>query len=156
MIVKITDMKETDFLPYMHRMVQQYAVEKQRSGAWTAEDAPHNAIDEFNRLLPRGFFTPNNHFFTFLDGLGRKIGRLWLYYHLNESNRNAFIYDFEIFDTFQNQGLGQAALNALCDYCRKAGLEKLSLHVFAHNQRAMHVYQKLGFAATDVNMLKYL
>lgn len=62
MTVKITEMKETDFHPYMRRMVQEYAVEKQRTGTWTAEEALQNAIDEFNRLLPRGFFTPDNHF----------------------------------------------------------------------------------------------
>ncbi|GGL42633.1 GNAT family N-acetyltransferase [Sporolactobacillus putidus] len=156
MTVKITEMKETDFHPYMRRMVQEYAVEKQRTGTWTAEEALQNAIDEFNRLLPRGFFTPDNHFFTFLDDLGRGIGRLWLYYHLNDLTRDAFIYDFEIFSAFRDQGFGQAALNELFHYCRRIGLEKLSLHVFAHNQRAIHVYRKLGFTATDINMFKYL
>lgn len=155
-IVKLTNMKETDFLPYMHRMMQEYVVEKQKAGTWTARESFQKSADEFNRLLPRGFFTPNHHFFTLLDEFGRKIGLFWLYYHLSDLKKDAFIYDFEIFDAFQDQGIGQAALNELFDYCRRIGLKKLNLHVFAHNQRALHVYRKFGFLATDINMSKYL
>lgn len=43
-------------------------------------------------------------------------------------------------------GTGQAALAALEGYCLKTlGRKRLWLDVFEHNQRARHVYEKLGY-----------
>ena len=46
-----------------------------------------------------------------------------------------------------NSGLGTDALTAFLDYYfRSLGLRSLFLDVAAHNERARHVYEKLGFA----------
>jgi len=35
-------------------------------------------------------------------------------------------------------------------------VKKISLHVFAHNERAIHVYNSLGYEKTDYYMSKRL
>lgn len=46
----------------------------------------------------------------------------------------------------QNKGYGTDALNALCDFGFGAlRLERIELHVYAGNDRAMRSYQKAGF-----------
>lgn len=154
MNVLITEMLEIDFAPYLEHSSLEYAKEKQASGAWPADLALQNARAEISRLLPQGYFTPNHQFLSLVDALGRKVGILWL--HISPQRKEAFIYDFEIYEPYRDQGLGQTAMQALFAYCRSLGLAKIRLHVFAHNARAHHVYEKLGFQATDINMSKFL
>jgi len=45
---------------------------------------------------------------------------------------------------------------ALEDYVRLLGAKKLSLHVFGHNERAIHLYKKVKFQVTDLVMSKML
>ncbi|RYL93015.1 GNAT family N-acetyltransferase [Sporolactobacillus sp. THM7-4] len=156
MAIRMAAMDERDFFPFMNQIAQEYALEKQKAGSWMIDESLQNAMDELNRLLPHGFFTLNHYFFSLFDDLGRKVGLFWLYYDLSNPKRECFIYDFEIFPAYRNSGIGQDALNTLFQNCRRIGLNKLSLHVFAHNRRAIHVYEKLGFIATDVNMSKIL
>lgn len=156
MNVFIVQMNESDFQPYVRQSICQYAAEKQKAGTWLAIEALRRAEAEYRLLLPQGFATPNHHFLSLLDETQRKIGLIWLNYSPVQQSKEAFIYDFQIFEPYQDQGLGQSAMRALFDYCRNHGLQKLSLHVFAHNTRAFHVYQKLGFLSTDINMTKYL
>ncbi|MCO7124910.1 GNAT family N-acetyltransferase [Sporolactobacillus shoreicorticis] len=154
MSILITDMLEEDFAPYLDNSTKEYAKEKQQSGAWPAERALMNARAEISRLLPQGYRTANHRFLSLVDETGRKVGIFWL--QLSPERREAFIYDFEIFEPYRGHGLGQLAMQTLFVYCRTLGLIKISLHVFAHNTRAYHVYQKLGYQATDINMSKWL
>lgn len=51
-----------------------------------------------------------------------------------------------ILPTYQNIGIGTAMLNTLLDWAKASpGIEKVCLSVRADNERAIHVYQKLGF-----------
>ncbi|CAG0990353.1 partial diamine N-acetyltransferase, partial [Anaerolineae bacterium] len=66
----------------------------------------------------------------------------------------AFIYDFIIDEPHRGQGYGRQALAALDQQAVALGVETISLHAFAHNQTAIALYQKLGYAITDVHMSK--
>lgn len=66
--------------------------------------------------------------------------------------KKVFIYDILIKPEFQNQGLGTEAMGLIMIKARKLGFEKIGLHVFGHNQRALHVYQKVGFIPVDIRM----
>ncbi|MFT8391030.1 MAG: GNAT family N-acetyltransferase [Sporolactobacillus sp.] len=156
MTLRLIPMATSLFAPYVSRLIQEYAVEKQRAGTWLPDQALAYSENEFRRLLPQGQSTPNHYFFSFVDQSGQPIGVIWLHYSQADRSRQAFIYDFEIFEPFQGQGYGQKALQTVFAYCQQSGLAKLSLHVFAHNTRARHIYQKLGFIETDINMTKYL
>ena len=80
-----------------------------------------------------------------LDG-GRAIGTIG-FHHVDFENGNA---EFGITigeKDEQNKGYGTDALNALCDFGFGAlRLERIDLHVYAGNDRAMRSYQKAGFS----------
>jgi RimJ/RimL family protein N-acetyltransferase len=47
---------------------------------------------------------------------------------------------------YRGQGIGEALLRALLDWAaREPELERVELAVFAHNERALNLYRKLGF-----------
>jgi ribosomal protein S18 acetylase RimI-like enzyme len=56
-----------------------------------------------------------------------------------------YIHDLFVAENNENKGLGTQLLNALVGYARRAGCCKVTLEVRSDNDRAMHVYKKLGF-----------
>ncbi|MFT8870762.1 MAG: GNAT family N-acetyltransferase [Sporolactobacillus sp.] len=152
--VHLQPMPAHHFAAYAQESMQEYAEEKQKAGVTPAEDAYGQAVAEFQTLLPAGYRTPGHHFLSIINLAGEQIGIIWLYDV--QAASGAFIYDFRIFKPFRGRGCSQDALEALFQLCRAEGIRKLSLHVFAHNGRARHVYQKLGFRETDLQMTKWL
>lgn len=84
------------------------------------------------------------------------VGHLWFNVLEQEKGPVAFILDILIYDEFQGQGYGQAAMTALEEKVRELGLNRIGLHVFGHNQRAFRLYQKMGYTVTDIQMFKTL
>lgn len=85
-----------------------------------------------------------------------KVGYLWFKENKNLEGKEAFIYDFLIFESYQGQGYGRQSLEELDKVAKEIGINKISLHVFAHNERALKLYEKMGFFATDINMSKII
>lgn len=51
---------------------------------------------------------------------------------------------------YRDVGIGSEMMKTLVDQARKLGLKMLGLNVFESNERAYHVYEKIGFAQTGV------
>ncbi|MEM3577416.1 MAG: GNAT family N-acetyltransferase [Candidatus Bathyarchaeia archaeon] len=51
-------------------------------------------------------------------------------------------------DGFRDVGIGTEIMKTLIEKAREMGLKVLTLSVFASNKRAIHVYEKVGFAVT--------
>jgi len=58
-------------------------------------------------------------------------------------------------DGFRDAGIGTEMIKTLIEHARAMGLKVLTLAAFAANQRALHVYQKLGFAQVGRIPRKY-
>ncbi len=60
--------------------------------------------------------------------------------------RHAAVLGISVAHESQGQGVGRALLQALCDYADRWGqLLRIELTVFADNERAIRLYQSLGF-----------
>lgn len=56
---------------------------------------------------------------------------------------------FFVAEQFRNQGFGQYLLGEIIAHCRTSTeADRLSLDVFKDNERALHVYEKMGFEYT--------
>lgn len=53
-------------------------------------------------------------------------------------------------------GIGTATRLTLLEQVRNMGLKGLTLFVFASNERAVHVYEKVGFVETGLIPKKHL
>lgn len=51
---------------------------------------------------------------------------------------------------YRGEGLGTVLMTTLIDEARKLGLRLLTLSCFENNERALHVYEKLGFVRSGV------
>ncbi|HVN54475.1 MAG TPA: GNAT family protein [Anaerolineaceae bacterium] len=55
-----------------------------------------------------------------------------------------------ILGAWSGQGIGQRLFSALLDWAKERGLHRLELTVMVSNERAVHLYQKMGFTIEGV------
>ena len=56
---------------------------------------------------------------------------------------------------FRRRGVGRALLEAAVDWAREAGVRKLELHVFPHNEPAIALYDAFGFVREGYRRAHY-
>ena len=62
-----------------------------------------------------------------------------------ESRKHRAEFDIIVHDKHQGKGLGTVLTRYMMDIAREKGLKKVYLKTNTRNQRAIHVYEKLGF-----------
>ncbi|HAA2534742.1 GNAT family N-acetyltransferase [Listeria monocytogenes] len=147
-------MTASDLEDFLSTAITDYANEKVEAGTWDEEEALAKSQDSFNKLLYDGITTPNEYLYSIISG--EKIGYIWFHVDETRSGKHAFIYDFVIFEAFRGKGFGTKTLEALYALAKEMQITKIELHVFAHNQTAIGLYNKVGFQNTDITMAKYL
>lgn len=154
-MVKFEKMSETAYAAYLPEAIQEYAQEKVKAGTWAEVEAVDRSAAEYGQLLPDGIHTKQHYLFSILDDIEQTpVGMIW--FELSESThgRTAFIFDFKIDDGHQGKGYGRQAMEMLEQVARRMNIKKIKLHVFAHNMRAIHLYETTGFLTTDLHMTK--
>ena len=153
-MLQLTPMALDQFQTYLSFAINEYAEEKIQAGTWQINDALENSEKTYTRLLPNGLETSGNYFYSIYDEINI-IGYIWLGTD-SENESNAFIFDFEIYKQYQNNGFGSKAIILAEKEAKNMGFRTIGLHVFGSNQRAIHVYQKCGYGITDIKMQKAL
>ncbi|MCA0968991.1 GNAT family N-acetyltransferase [Halobacillus litoralis] len=154
-MVTLRGLTQGEFDSVMKDEMKHYAGEKVKAGTWTEDEAMTLSKETFQNLLPDGHKT-RHHDFLGIDHDDVFIGYFWYNFDPEHKQKQAFIYNFLIFESEQGKGYGEAALRALESYLKGQGVDKLALHVFGHNQRAINLYKKLEFQVTNINMSKQL
>lgn len=93
-----------------------------------------------------------------------RIDNQAMMYSMLEKSTGDFIGNIEFFNRredqaelgiaitakMQDKGYGKEAIRSIVDYgFKEAGLKRITLSVFADNQRAVHVYEQCGFREYD-------
>ncbi|MBI3942869.1 MAG: GNAT family N-acetyltransferase [Chloroflexi bacterium] len=156
-MIQLVPMNQEDFQSWLAQTIQEYATEKVQAGNWPASKALELSRHEFQSLLPDGLASKDQHLFTLLDpDLGEKVGMIWFAVLVRRSGREAFIYDFVVFEPFRRRGYGAQALLSLEEKVKELDIHKISLHVFGHNHAARALYKKVGYVITNIHMSKDL
>lgn len=155
-MVTLQPMSDSDFLKYLDFSVKDYAAEKVKAGTWPEEGSYEKAENEFRRLLPKGKDTEKNYLYNVMDG-HENVGNLWLGIIPKGGDFNGlFIWDIVLYPEFRGKGLGKQTMIALEEKARELGENKITLHVFGHNEVAIGLYRKSGYKVTDLIMAKEL
>ena len=149
----LSPMTDAEFSAYLEAAIPEFARDKVASGQWAEASAIELSRQGYAELLPEGVSTPDNHLYTIRDD-GAAVGMLWFAAQERAAQRIAYVYDILIDAQHQRKGHATRAFAALEDGVTKLGLSGIALHVFAHNAGALALYQRLGFQATNINMLK--
>lgn len=156
-VVQLVPMAQSAFEAYLEGAIQEYAREHAKSGTWTEADSLAESRTEFTALLPNGVSSRDQFLFSIIDETTKaNVGMIWFAVKSGPRGKYAFIYDFNVFPEFQGKGYGAAALRALEEQVKKQNLSEIELHVFGHNHTARALYNKLGYAETNIRMVKKL
>jgi GNAT superfamily N-acetyltransferase len=135
--------------------VREYADEHVKAGNWPEVGAEDRAEAQFRELLPDGLATADQRLWSIRDGEGEHVGILWV--GPRPSLPGAlWIWDIAVEPEARGRGYGQAALEALHEWAREQGYERVGLHVFGANEVARRLYRRVGYLETDVVMEKRL
>lgn len=78
---------------------------------------------------------------------GKTVGDLQLY---REDKKSINVVWVSINEGHEGQGYGKAVMQAVVDYAKKQGLDRVTLEVPGVSPNARHIYESLGFEATKV------
>jgi RimJ/RimL family protein N-acetyltransferase len=92
----------------------------------------------YDKVLPILGFVENGDEVRVVAGASLEFSKSDIYKHKGN-------FGITVHDDFQNKGLGKILTNYILDIAEERGLKKVTLGVVAHNERAIHVYEKLGF-----------
>ena len=73
------------------------------------------------------------------------VGRLSLSRDPHPASRHVADLGLMVAASARRRGIGWALLEQAADWARAAGVRKLELHVFPHNEPAIQLYEKFGF-----------
>jgi RimJ/RimL family protein N-acetyltransferase len=73
------------------------------------------------------------------------VGRLSVARDEHPASRHVADLGLMVAASHRRRGLGTALLEAAVDWAREAGVRKLELHVFPHNEPAIALYERFGF-----------
>ncbi|WP_077324165.1 GNAT family N-acetyltransferase [Virgibacillus siamensis] len=152
MTVRLEKMNTVEFQQYLSYAIKNFAEEQIKAGNWKQQGAINKATEEYNKLLPDGEKTENNHLFIIRDG-EQEVGMIWL---AHKTSEKGFIYDLNIWEGNQSKGYGTLAMKEVEFIAENLGLKKIGLHVFGHNKVAKGLYEKLGYMETNIKMEKTL
>lgn len=151
-MIILRTMNSDEFQKHIITLIEGYAKDKVLAGNWSEEESIDRARAELARLLPNDEKTENNYLYSILND-NQVIGMIWLARTVSEEG---FIYEISIDDQFQGRGFGKEAIKQLEEIAKVLGMKKIGLHVFGHNQRAIGLYEKLGYIPTNIIMAKDL
>lgn len=85
------------------------------------------------------------------DAAGEVVGSL----HVERSRHGFGEFGMAVAREWRGRGVGSALLGTAIEWAREQGMHKLSLGVFAHNDAAIALYRKFGFAEEGRRIKQY-
>jgi RimJ/RimL family protein N-acetyltransferase len=111
---------------------------------WEAGEYTLAAEDERQRLVQDAQQANNCTLLALADG--HAVGFLAVMGGARQRNRHNGLLAMGVRQSHWGQGIGQLLLQQALAWAPSAGLSRLELHVHAHNQRAVALYRRCGFA----------
>jgi ribosomal protein S18 acetylase RimI-like enzyme len=146
--VKFSPVPQSSFETWKEASVKRYRDEKVRAGVWERSQAQSLAEKEYAQVLPGGMST-TGHQFSLIEDLstGTTIGSIW-FQLIKARSPQVQLWDILIEEEYRRKGYGVSAMMMLESESRRLGAVKISLGVFALNEAAVKLYERIGFTAS--------
>ncbi|WP_332870226.1 GNAT family N-acetyltransferase [Psychromonas sp. MB-3u-54] len=149
--MKLRPMTYSEYPAYCDYFIDDYSREIAENYGHSMDRAVELAKQDLLLSFPNGLET-NEHELLCIESDSELVGYLW--HSINTDGKSTFIYDFFIFSNSRNNGYGKSAISALESQLKSIGIEQIKLRVAYQNQRALKLYQEIGFAISGYNMSK--
>jgi GNAT superfamily N-acetyltransferase len=146
---------EAEYAAYRARSVPLYAEELVRARGAEPAAALADSEKTFPATLAEVLAEERTWLLRVLDDQATPVGWLWLGPDPHRPT-GVFVYDVEVDEPHRGRGLGRAAMLAVEQIARDAGLTSVGLNVFGWNSRAEALYRSLGYGVDSTQMSKPL
>jgi len=152
-MISVRPMTHLSFVEYKKYAIQEWAKYSVKGGCRDLESALEWSNNLINNLLPEDEKTKNQYIFSiFLDET--EIGFFWTE---DEGNGVGHARDLEIYKDYRGKGYAKEAIKILMSMKRNyPQIKKIKLEVHAHNDKALKLYNNLGFEVYQYIMVKEL
>ncbi|AJQ97773.1 GNAT family N-acetyltransferase [Gynuella sunshinyii] len=154
-MVVLRAMRQEEYPAYCQYFIDDYSQEMIANYGHSKELAIELAKQDLARSFPNGLEGSDHTLLCIeaeVEGTLTLVGYLW--HAVNRDDRSTFIYDFFIASEYRSRGFGRLAIAALEKQLQVSGIDQIKLRVAYHNQRALKLYQEVGFVITGFNMSK--
>jgi len=114
-------------------------------GGWLISDSRWRSVGEERRYLRAVRKHPDAAVFVAESERG-VVGRLSIARDPHPASRHVADLGLMVAAHARRRGVGWALLEQAVDWARQVGVRKLELHVFPHNEPAIRLYERFGFA----------
>jgi RimJ/RimL family protein N-acetyltransferase len=121
---------------------------------WLITDGDWRNIGDERRYLRAIRRTPHAAVFV-AEAEGRIVARLSLARDSHPASAHVADLGLMVDAAHRRQGIGRELLDRAVDWAREAGVEKLELHVFPHNEPAIRLYEQFGFEREGIRRGHY-
>jgi RimJ/RimL family protein N-acetyltransferase len=111
---------------------------------WLISDREWRSVGEERRYLRALRRYPHGAVFV-AEVSGRIVGRLSVARDSHPASWHVADLGLMVAMGYRRAGIGRALLDAAVGWARSAGVQKLELHVFPHNEPAIALYESFGF-----------
>ena len=111
---------------------------------WLITDADWRSVGDERRYLRATRRSPNAAVFV-AELEGAVVGRLSLARDAHPASPHVADLGLMVATEHRRRGIGRALLERAVEWAEEAGVEKLELHVFPHNEPAIRLYEDFGF-----------
>jgi RimJ/RimL family protein N-acetyltransferase len=121
---------------------------------WLVTDGAWRSAGEERRYLRTIVRYPHAAVFV-AEADGRLVARLSLARDPHPASAHVADLGLMVAPSHRRRGIGRALLEAAVDWAHGAGVRKLELHVFPHNEPALALYEGFGFRREGVRKGHY-
>jgi RimJ/RimL family protein N-acetyltransferase len=114
-------------------------------GGWLLTTSDWRSAGDERRYLKAIRRYPNAAVYVAESDEGELVGRLSLSRDQHPSSSHVADLGLMVAAGWRRQGIGRALLEEAVEWARGAGVRKLELHVFPHNEAAIKLYESFGF-----------
>lgn len=155
-MVSLRRMSQQEFEEYRAKAIVDLAEAEAEAFELSMEEAAAAAQRALASRLPDGSPERRDQYLHAIVEGEKRIGWLWFEARTTFPPRGAYLLDIVIEAPCRGRGYGTEAMQALEEEVRHLGLARVSLNVFARNEKAARFYEKLGYLVVSRIMMKTL
>ena len=121
---------------------------------WLISDRGWRSVGDERRYLRAVRRHPDAAVFV-AESEGRVVGRLSVARDPHPASRHVADLGLMVAAGERRRGIGWALLEQAVEWARASGVRKLELHVFPHNEPAIRLYERFGFAREGLRRAHY-
>jgi ribosomal protein S18 acetylase RimI-like enzyme len=144
-------MTEDEFAAFKAFLAVEYEQDVARGLGVPVEEVHEQAQQQIEALMKDGIKSPDHRYWKVIASDGGAVGDLWV---MLRPRQEAFIYFIGIDEAYRGQGYGEQTMNQLEVVMRSQGIIRIALNVFGDNAVAQRLYQRVGYRAAAITMVK--